>query len=37
MLFVLGAFILDFSDDEAPVTDYKEFHKVDQHCENYYG
>jgi hypothetical protein len=34
MFFVLGEFLLDFSDKEAPVTDYEEFHKVDEHSEH---
>jgi hypothetical protein len=34
ILFVFEAFLLDLSGKEAPVTDYKELHKVDKHCEN---
>ena len=33
---MLGEFLFDFSDEEAPVTDYEEFHKVYEHSKDYY-
>ena len=35
ILLELREFLLDPPGKEAPVTDQKEFHKVDEHCRNY--